>query len=84
MNSFMNYSVFFLQARLTDEDIFWETLNTIYDFYQENMLEIDQVIQALFISYGQKLDGRMTRKLVKFCTQRNIFSKTFSIVVKII
>ena len=41
INSFTNYSVFFLQARLSDEDIFWETLNTIYDFYQENLLEID-------------------------------------------
>ena len=46
LNTFMSSTVTMLVSRLEVEDIFWNSLDIIYEFYQENQFEIEQVMQS--------------------------------------
>ena len=62
----MSSTVTMLVSRLEVEDIFWKSLDVIYEFYQENQFEIGQVMQALILTENVYLDARMTRRLAQF------------------
>lgn len=84
LNTFMSSTVTMLVSRLEVEDIFWKSLDVIYEFYQENQFEIGQVMQALILTENVYLDARMTRRLAQFCSKRKIISKTFRMAANVI
>ena len=82
MESFTKFSCLFLRVRLEKGDVFWDILNVMHEFYEENQLEISQILETLFITQSNLFDARMTRKLIEFGKKHRIFSKTFEKVAK--
>ena len=74
---FTKSSLVFLRARIKNEDIFCDALNVMHEFYQENQLDIGQVLKALLITQSKLFNASKTQRMVKFCIENKIFSKTF-------
>lgn len=82
MELFTRFSCLFLRVRLEKEDIFWNTLNIMHEFYQENQLGISQIFETLLITQSNLFDVRMTQKLIEFCKKHKLLSKTFEKVAR--
>ena len=82
MEYFTRFSCLFLRVRLENEDIFWNTLNIMHEFYQEKQLGISEIIETLLVTQSNLFDVRMTQKLIEFCKKHNLFSKTFEKVAR--
>ena len=76
MNTFTDFSYTFLRSRLEHEDIFWDSLNVIHEFYRENQFGIGQILETLLIVQGKFFNAKRTKRIVKFCIENNLFSKT--------
>ena len=76
MNKFSEFMIIFLHVRMGVEDMFWESLNSIYEFYQENQLDVDQIIQIFLVLHGGNLSVKMLGNFLKFCAERKLLSKT--------
>ena len=76
MNTFTDFSYAFLRSRSEHEEIFWDSLNVMHEFSQENQFGIGQILETLLIAQGEFFNAKRTKRIVKFCIENNIFSKT--------
>ena len=76
LNKFSEYMIIFLNARIGVEDSFLESLDLIYEFYQENQLEIHQIIQTFLVLHGENLTVKLSEQFSIFCADRKLLSKT--------
>lgn len=74
---FQLQAILFLHIRFIDKnEKFWEALEIIHEFYEERQMDISQLINFLVVFQCQKLDKFTVKKLIDFCEERRIFSKT--------
>ena len=53
MNTFTDFSYTFLRSRSEHEEIFWDSLNVMHEFSQENQFGIGQILETLLIAQGE-------------------------------